>query len=362
MTYICSVGLGIPKFNLAQNKIKGLVENIFTYSKREVDRLLPVFDHAQIKQRQFVVEEEWFTKTHRFEEKNDLYSKFAISYSLEAIDNCLKNRDYLTKDIAYEEIDMIIFVSSTGISTPSIDAHLLNERPFREDIFRMPLWGLGCAGGAIGLSRAHDWIRANPSKTVLIICCELCSLTFQKDDMRKSNLVGTALFGDGISAVLLAGENSSILSYQKTRMPKIIKTSSITKKNSISIMGWKITDQGFEVIFSKSIPAQVQTVWKDHIKRFLEDNQLTAQEVYSYIAHPGGKKVLEAMEESLAIPSDKLLYSHEVLANHGNMSSPTVIYVLNEWMQTSIQNNEKSIISALGPGFSSELLLVEWNG
>ncbi|MFD2045823.1 type III polyketide synthase [Ornithinibacillus salinisoli] len=362
MAYICSVGLGIPKYNVMQNKIKGLVENIFTYSKREVERLLPVFDHAEIKQRQFVVDEEWFMNDHSFEEKNSLYATLAVSYALEAIDHCLMNREFLRRDVPYEAIDMIIYVSSTGIATPSIDVHIMNERPFRSNISRMPLWGLGCAGGAIGLSRAYDWIVAHPDKTVLVVCCELCSLTFQKHDMKKSNLVGTALFGDGISAVLLAGEESPYLSSHYRNLPKILETSSYTNRNSTSIMGWKITDHGFEVVFSKSIPAQVKTIWKNHVEQFLEENNVSPNQINSFIAHPGGKKVLDAMEHALKIPQSKLTYSHKVLANHGNMSSPTVIYVLLEWMKQNINAKEKSVISALGPGFSSELLLLEWNG
>ncbi|SES79560.1 15-methylpalmitoyl-4-hydroxy-2-pyrone synthase [Oceanobacillus limi] len=361
MASICSIGLGVPKYNLSQNKIKGLVENIFTYSTREINRLLPVFDNANIKQRQFVVDQEWFTKSHSFEEKNDLYKKLAVSYSLEAIDNCLKNKDYLNEEIPYEAIDMIVFVSSTGIATPSIDVHLMNERSFRPDISRMPLWGLGCAGGAIGLSRAYDWLSSHPDKTVLVVCCELCSLTFQKDDRKKSNLVGTALFGDGVGALLLAGEKSPYIHKTRTTIPTIVKTSSYTQKDSMSIMGWKITNLGFEVVFSKSIPAQVRTIWKDHVTSFLKRTNKTPEQLHSFIAHPGGKKVLDAMEESFAIPEEKLKYSNEVLANHGNMSSPTVIYVLDKWMKGYVPRNEKSIISALGPGFSSELLMLDWN-
>lgn len=360
MTYICSTGIGLPQHDINQQEIKELVKEIFTYTERQVERLLPVFDNAEVKNRQFVVEKNWFKESHSFKERNDLYQEYAQKYALEAVDECLTNSLFLTKDIPYEAIDMIIFVSSTGISTPSMDVHLMNERPFRDDVNRMPLWGLGCAGGAIGLARAHDWITAHPDKTALVISCELCSLTFQKGDIKKSNIIGTALFGDGVSAALAVGEESPFLSYRRKITPKIIKTSSSTKRNSADVMGWDVTDSGFEVIFSKSIPALVNSFWREHIHAFLLETQLVEKEIHSFIAHPGGKKVLTAMEDVLHCSSEKLKNSHNVLANHGNMSSATVFYVLQASMKDDNGRNERSILSALGPGFCSELLLLEW--
>lgn len=360
MSYICSVGLGIPDHAISQERVKALVQDFFPYSKREITRLLPVFDHAMINERQLVVDEKWLSGTHTFEEKNNLYQTYSLEYSLRAIDSCLANKTLLTDAIPYEAVDMLVYVSSTGISTPSLDAFIMNERPFRDDVNRMPLWGLGCAGGAIGLSRASDWLKANPKKTALVVCAELCSLTFQKEDTKMSNLIGTALFGDGVAAVLLIGEESPHLGARKKVGPKVIKTSSYMQKDSIDIMGWDVTNNGLEVVFSKRIPKLVSTIWKDHTISFLKEVNLTEEKIHSFIAHPGGRKVLEAMEIALSIPKEKLIHSYNVLANHGNMSSATVFYVLKEWLETPAASNEKSIISALGPGFSSELLLLEW--
>src|SRR5699024_6434264 len=139
---------------------------------------------------------------------------------------------------------MIILASCTGMATPSMYTLLMTDRAFRANVMRMALWGLGCAGGAMGLSRARDWLVAHPDNNVLVVCSELCSLTFQKGDMRKSNLIGTALFGDGTSAVLLMGERSPYQNYQKQNGPKIIQTSSVTEKNSSQVMGWNVTNQG----------------------------------------------------------------------------------------------------------------------
>lgn len=361
MTYICSIGTSIPEYNISQEEIKDLVPKLFGYTNREVKRLLPVFDHAQVDNRQFVVDKAWFEREHTFEEKNNLYQENAIKHSLQAMDDCLQNNDFLKQTIPYEAVDLIVYVSSSGITAPSIDAFLLNERPFRQDVQRMPFWGLGCAGGAIGLSRAFDWVQAHSDKTALVICCELCGVTFQKGDHRKSNIVGTALFGDGISAALIVGEASPYFSYKKQAVPKLIDSSSRIKRDSTSVMGWNVTNHGLEVIFSKSIPSLVESFWKEHIGLFFQQIQLQQDDIYAYIAHPGGTKVLQAMEEVLNDSKEKLKHSYRVLKKHGNMSSATVLYVLKEWMEEGIKAGEKTILSALGPGFCSELVLLEWS-
>ena len=349
MAYIASVGLGIPNHELPQNEVKQLIKHIFPYDEKRLERLLPVYDHARIDKRQLVVSKDWFKETHTFKEKNDLYQKFAIEYSIKAIDSCLSNNIHLTEDIPYEAVDMIAFVSSTGIATPSIDAHIINERPFRSDVARMPMWGLGCAGGATGLARVNDWISAHPEKTAILVCCELCSLTFQKDDSTKSNIIGTALFGDGVGATLLIGEKSPYLAQNKNTRPKIKGTSlSYLERNTLSVMGWEVTNDGLGVIFSKSIPGLVHTLWKSHITDFISGNKFLTEQIYSFISHPGGKKVLDAMEEVLQVSGDeKFLHSHQILREHGNMSSATVIYVLNEWMKENVAVGEHSILSAL---------------
>lgn len=361
VTTICSVGLGIPEFNIEQQEIKEIVKEIFSYSDKQISRLLPVFDHAAVNNRQFVVDRSWFLKEHTFKEKNDLFIETAKKYSLAALDHCLSNSDFLHDVMPYEAIDMIIFVSSTGIATPSMDVRLMNARPFRRDIQRMPLWGLGCAGGAIGLSRAHDWLTAHPDKTVLVVCCELCSLTFQKGDSKKSNMVGTALFGDGVSTALVMGSNSPYLSLSKISTPNVITSSSLLKRDSEDVMGWEINNLGLEVIFKKSIPSLVDSFWREHMFRFFDQINLHEKDIHSFISHPGGRKVMEAMEEVLQCSKDKMKHSYKILADHGNMSSATVLYVLHGWMRQNILSGNKSILSALGPGFSSELLLLEWN-
>lgn len=363
--YIASIGLGIPSNNVPQNEVKEFVSTLFSQDRR-VQRYLSVFDHAKIMERQFVCSMNWYKNQLTFSETNAIYMKEAVRLSLEAVDTCMERwakSNHEQKSIPYEAIDLIAFVSSTGIATPSLDTAIMNARPFREDVIRMPLWGLGCAGGAMGLARATEWLQTNPDKTALVICCELCSLTFQHNDMSTSNIVGTALFGDGVAATLLVGQESKYTSYLNKRSLTIQRAASLTKKNTTDIMGWHLGESGLEVIFSKKIPSLIDSLWKGHLREFLQANSISQEEVDAFIAHPGGRKVLEAMEESCSIPSHKLAYSYDVLKHHGNMSSATVIYVLEKWLfddHTKTSSHNNGILNALGPGFSSELLWLKW--
>lgn len=363
MVYVGSVGLGIPPYTIKQEEVKQLVRDIFKHSAaNKLEKLLPVFENARVKERQFVVNKNWFKVERNFKDTNELYVDQTIKLSLEAIDRCL-HHPHLRKHIPYEAIDMIVFVSSSGIAAPSIDAHLLNHRPFREDVKRMPLWGLGCAGGAIGISRGFEWAKLYPERNVLVISSELCSITFQKKDTSTSNIVGTALFGDGVAATLLIGSKSKYLNFLSRTKLKINSTSSYTKKDTTHIMGWNVSETGLEVIFSRSIPKLVKTLWKDHVHSLLQQENVKVEDLSALIAHPGGRKVLEEMERSLHIDRHLLRYSYEVLEKHGNMSSATVMYVLEKWLNSekrlSFPQN-KGILCALGPGFSSELISMEW--
>lgn len=364
LTYVASVGIGLPAYEMKQSEVKNLVYDIFQMEKQPpLQRMLPVFDHAAIDTRQFVVARDWYEEEHSFPERNDLYVKHAVNLSLKAIDLCLTNNFFLDGSIPYEAVDVIIFVTSTGVSTPSIDTYLMNERPFRPNLVRIPLWGLGCAGGAMGLARAAEWLKGNPEQIALIVCCELCSLTFQKNDLRLSNIVGTALFGDGVAATLLIGKRSKYVSYLRKRKLTYQQASSLLKKNSCDLMGWEINEAGFKVIFSKQIPKIIDPLWKEHLTDLLQRNNLQITDLDIVLAHPGGRKILEEMEKILGGNKHLLTYSYETLRNHGNMSSATVLYVLKNYLESErwqIHDDRHVLLCALGPGFSSEILLLEW--
>lgn len=359
MSFITSIGVGIPAYTLTQHEVKEMVPQLFPAFRTKMRRLLPIFDHSQIDERQVVVHKEWFLEEHSFSERNQLYIDETIRLSVQSIQECMHNLKVFTHEFPLEQIDMLLFVSSSGISTPSIEAHIMNELPFRADVVRLPLWGLGCAGGAMALSRAHEWLQANPDKNALIISSELCSLTFQKDDQKMSNLVGTALFGDGVSATLMMGNESGQRSYIRSNVPKVRSTFSHIEKNTLDIMGWNVTNKGFEVIFSKRIPTLIESIWKGHVDHALQRMDMQSKEITSWILHPGGRKVIGEMKRVYNLDEAQIQYSVDVLREHGNMSSTTIFYILKRWIENG-SDEKTSVLSSLGPGFSSEVLLLEW--
>lgn len=362
MPKILSVSEVHPSYSLSQDDTEEFARELFAESFRDIDRLLTVFSNGQIENRNFACDLEWFKGDHSFQEKNDLYIQKAVEYGSEAVEKCLNSRVYLKKSIPYEEIDAFFFISTTGLSTPSIEARIMNHLPFSFDTKRIPIWGLGCAGGAAGLSRAYEYCLAFPESKVLVLSVELCSLTFQKNDRSKSNLIGTSLFSDGIACVCLTGDHVDTAHYSRREsLPRVIGTQSRLMPNSEDVMGWNIRNEGLFVVFSKDIPTIIKSWLSPVVEGFLKKHGISLRQIRHFIAHPGGKKVLEAYQEGLGMGSESTEGSLEVLKKHGNMSSATVLYVLNRFMQSSkVQKGDIGLAAALGPGFSAELLLFEW--
>lgn len=335
LAYLLSVSNAIPPNEMSQETTVEFAKEMFQDSFKDIDRVLAVFKNGEIQKRQFAEELSWYKKTHTFEEKNQKYVDKAVQLSVEAIHNCLGNNNMLLSNtIDYEEVDAIFFISSTGISTPSIDAKIMNQLPFKETTKRIPIWGLGCAGGAAGLSRAYEYCKAYPSSIVLVVSVELCSLTFQHDDQSKSNLIGSSLFADGVACVCLVGNTFDWKTRSKLALlPQIKATRSTFMKDSEDVMGWEIKNNGFYVVFSRDIPNIIHKWLRPNVISFLQENSLTLDDISHFVAHPGGKKVLDAYITGLGFTENHLRISKEVLIKHGNMSSVTVLYVLQEYLR-----------------------------
>ncbi|ADU28688.1 type III polyketide synthase [Evansella cellulosilytica] len=362
MPGILSVATKEPPYTMTQQETMEIVKNLFEQRYPNIDRLLTIFDNGQIKKRNFVVPKEWFKEEHSFKDKNDIYIKEAIELSVDVIRKCLENSQHLKRNVSPAEIAAIIFVSSTGIATPSIEARVMNRLPFSKSTKRIPIWGLGCAGGVAGIARAFEYCKAYPFAKVLVINVELCSLTFMKDDMRKSNIIGTSLFADGVACTLVGGDEvlqKEKLSNKKL-IPYIVETESQLLRDSEQIMGWNVVNEGLQVVFSKDIPTVIKEWLKPNTLQFLEKQGYNINNIAQFIAHPGGKKVLEAYEETLSISTEMTRHARKVLQEHGNMSSPTVIYVLQETMNQDVEKGDVGLMVALGPGFCSELALLRW--
>lgn len=357
MPYILSVGTCDAEHKVDQEKTVLFAKELFQDHFSNINRLLKVFENGQIESRNFVRDVSWYKDSRSLQKKNDLYIEKAVEYSVIAIEKCLS-----AFETPYQEIDAIFFVSSTGFSTPSIDARIMNVLPFSPHTKRIPIWGLGCAGGAAGFSRAHDYCLAYPEAKVLLVCVELCSLTFQNDDFSKSNLIGTSLFADGVAAALVVGEDvkSNELEQGKKTYVKTLATQSTLKPDSEDVMGWDVKDNGLNVVFSKDIPNIVDSWMYPTIHQFLVDQRLEMEQIKHLVAHPGGIKVLNAYRSALSLPEEMIEDALEVLKNYGNMSSVTVLYVLSRFLDKEIDSGELGLLMALGPGFSSEILLLEW--
>jgi alkylresorcinol/alkylpyrone synthase len=254
-----------------------------------------------------------------------------------------------------KQIGAFYFVSVTGVSSPSVDGRLVNRLGLSPQIKRNPIFGLGCVAGAAGLARAADYVRAYPDQCAVLLSVELCSLTWQRDDFTVANLIATGLFGDGAVAVLVAGDQV------KLSGPKILGSASSFYPDTHDVMGWKISEKGFQVVLSPDVPTVVRANLGRDVDTFLAQHGMTRDQVHSWIMHPGGPKVLEAVADALDLHNGELELSWEALRRVGNLSSASVLVVLDEVMNhRRPKPGSLSILAAMGPGFCSEMLLLEW--
>jgi len=281
MAYIVAVGTSVPPYPMNQREVRDFSRNLFARSLPEIDRLLPVFENTGIDRRYFSKPRAWFEKDHTFEEKNQAFVEMACRLGKEAIEQCLSR-----SGVSVHEIDHLIFVSTTGLATPSIDAHLIQQLGMKPHVHRTPIWGLGCAGGVVGLARAYDVAQADPSRKVLMVAVECCSLTFRRKDLSKRNLVATSLFADGAAAVLVVGDQ--VMENQSFAGPEIVGSMSTIFPSSLDVMGWEVAEDGLQVVFSKDIPSIVRKHINPLVRKFVDQQQIRFHEIEAYITHPGG--------------------------------------------------------------------------
>ncbi len=340
---ILSAATAVPPHRMEQGEIKEFARRLFAGKFRDLDRLLSIFDNSEIETRHFCRPLEWFGREWSFPERNALYVQHALELSEKAARRCLNRAG-----VEPEEVGALFFISTTGISTPSLDAKLLFELGFSSNLKRIPVWGLGCAGGAAGVARAADYARAYPEELVLVVAVELCGLTFQVGDFSKSNLVAASLFADGAAAALLgAGEGPEVLGSHSTTWP-----------DTGDVMGWDLVESGLKVRFARSVPQIVQRRTRATVQEACEKYGIAPEDLRHAVVHPGGAKVLEAYEEALVLEPGSLVLSREILKNYGNMSSASVLFVLERFLEDyTAGSGEYGAISALGPGFSAEHVL-----
>lgn len=254
------------------------------------------------------------------------------------------------------EVGAFFFVSITGVASPSIEARLMNRMSFSPHTKRIPIFGLGCVAGAAGVARAADYVRAFPEQCALLLSVELCSLTVQQDDLSTANLISSGLFGDGAAAVLVAGAAAD-----DPQGPEIVATRSIFYPETEHVMGWEISEKGFHIVLSRDVPDVIRANLRNDVDAFLADYGLDRGDISSWIIHTGGPKVLDATEDALELERGALDISRLCLRRTGNLSSASVLFVLEEFMKNRRPSpGGWGLLAAMGPGFCAELVLLRW--
>ncbi|TFF38412.1 type III polyketide synthase [Mucilaginibacter psychrotolerans] len=348
MPSIASVsGVSLP-YKVKQQDVKAQARALFVEHFPQVDRLMPAFDNTEIVTRNFCKPITYYAEPNTFEQRNDDYITNALLYSVQAIEAVIAKAG-INKD----DITDLIFVSTTGLATPSMDALIINKMRLNPHINRIPVWGLGCGGGVSGMAKANTLAKANPDAIVLLVAVELCSLTLIKNDYSKSNFIGSSLFSDGVAAVIVKGDH-----HQTEKKINILANSSKLYYDSLEVMGWDFKDTGFKVLFSKDIPTFIHENIRGDIDSFLAKQNLQLSDIKNFVFHPGGKKVLDAYADALAVEGDFLHNTRQVMNENGNMSSVTVLYVLEKFLTEGYEDGY-GLMLAMGPGFSSEMVLLD---
>lgn len=335
-----------PPHRVPQAVARERAREVFASRMPFFEQLQQVFDNAAIDYRYSCLPVEWFLRPADFGEKSRLYVEHATALAEQAATAAME-----AATLAPGEIDAIVFVSSTGISTPSIEARLMNRIPFRRDTLRLPIFGLGCAGGVLGLSRAAQLARSSPGLKVLLIVVELSSLAFRYDRISKSNMVACALFGDGgAAAVLVSGDGAEGL-------PVLGIGGEHMWPDTLGVMGWDIDEQGLDVIFQQSIPDIVARDFGPALDGFLTRSGLDRLAIDRPCCHPGGAKVVVELERVFGYADGGLDAERRVLRQYGNMSAPTVFFVLDELMRSGESGH--LLLSSLGPGFTAAFQFID---
>lgn len=288
-----------------------------------------------------------------FTEANDAYLEVAVDLGERAIRSALAEAN-----LEPHEVDTIVVVSSTGIAVPTIDARLMTRIGLRPNVKRVPLFGLGCVAGAAGMARVHDYLHGYPDDVAVLLSVELCSLTLQRDDTSIPALIGVSLFGDGAAAVVAAGAARNPL--RGNAGPRVLATRSRVVPETVDVMGWNVGSSGFQLVMSRDVPKMAETYLRDEVDGFLGDHGLSLADVATWVCHPGGPKVLDSIEEALDLPPEAMAHSRNSMRDNGNVSSVSVLDVLRRTLAEPPAAGSFGVMLAMGPGFSFELLLLQW--
>jgi alkylresorcinol/alkylpyrone synthase len=343
-----------------------ILDELANYWSSETDRLkaLNRFHHrVGVDGRYLALPIQQYKQIASWGEANRLWLEVA-----EKLGGCAISRALTSAGLDKDAVGALIAVSITGIASPSLDAHLVNKLSLPRGIRRIPIFGLGCVAGAAGLAQAAEYVRAYPDRTAVLLSVELCSLTWQRNDLSVANLISSGLFGDGAAAVVVTGEDVPEETFRRVGgssrpigTPEILGSQSSFYPDTEGVMGWDISESGFQIVLSPDVPDVIHANLPGDVDRFLAQHGLSREDIGSWVLHTGGPKVLQAMSRSLGLDDDVCHASWESLRRVGNLSSTSVLLVLEDIMLNHTpEPGTYGVLAALGPGFCSELVLLRW--
>jgi len=351
---IASVGRALPPHVYDQERVTEALLAMWGDRPSVAKRLPKLLENTRVRQRHLALPIERYFELASFGESNDVWIECAQELGEQAVSEALARAG-----LGVEDVDAIFSVSVTGICSPSLDARLVNRMGLRTDIKRTPIFGLGCVAGVAGIARAVDYVKAYPDQVAVLLSVELCSLTFQRRDVSVANLIAAGLFGDGAAAVVVVGEERA------ARMGleglRVLDTRSVFYPDTEDIMGWRVSEAGFELVLSPAVPTVAEEGLAPGVDALLADHGLARADVATWVCHPGGPKVLSAMQRGLGLPDDAVRHAWDTLGEQGNLSSTSVLMVLRAQLDEGAPPpGARGLARALGPAFCSELVLFEW--
>lgn len=358
MPYLTDIQMSFPEHYYSQKDLIEKLKEVWSDKIFNTKRLDGIQNNVQVESRHLALPLENYFDLNTFDEKNNHFIQTSTLLAKEAIEKVLTENNLQSTDIS-----AIFSNTVTGFSIPSLEARVMNLIKFKSDTKRNPLLGLGCMAGVAGINRAADYLLAYPSEAVLFFSVELCSLTVQTEDISIANLISTALFGDGAACVLMVGDEHPLASKSKL---KLLASKSVFFPDTENVMGWKVGAKGLNIILSKGVPEITEEKIPLPYQDFLKQNSLQHSDIKTFFAHPGGPKVLQALALALEISDEELAYSWLSLKEKGNMSSVSVLDIMNRIIIENqackkYNKGDYAISLAMGPAFSAELGLLQWN-
>lgn len=351
---IAGVASALPVYRYSQENVTAALKHHWNGRLERPDLLDRLHSRAGVEFRNLAFPLERYARFGSWGETNAAWLEIAQTLGENAIDMALARAG-----MERNELDALFVVSITGVASPSLDARLINRMRLRSNIKRTPIFGVGCVGGAIGLTRAADYVLAYPGHAAALLAVEVCSLTIQRHDLSTANLISTGLFGDGAAAVVVAGAEKAAEAPRNG--PQILGCGSVFYPDSEDVMGWSISEEGFRVVLSPRLPEMIRRHLAGDLDAFVASFGLARADIDNWVIHTGGPKVLEAIQDALGLCDGELDRSWECLRRCGNLSSASVLLVLEDvTMAHRPAPGTLGVILAMGPGFCSEMILVRW--